>query len=776
MFEKASVYMTIKNTILDNNLEALFLKGIFGLEKESQRIREDGVIADTDHPDEFGDRSFHPYIQTDFAESQLELVTPPVDTVEGVMDWLAAIHDVVLGTLPEDEYMLPYSLPPIMPDDEDIQVAKLITEEDVAYREYLVKVYGKKKQMMSGIHYNFEFHPDFIKALFKQQTNFTDFRKYQSRVYLKLAHNFLRYQWVLTYLYGCSIEVEDQHFQDNDLPSDIPSRLMRSIRSSKYGYVNEDDVKISFETMEEYVEDIERMVAEGKLIAEKEFYSTIRFRGGGDAREILENGISYLEFRLFDLNPFAPYGILADDIKVIHYFFMYLIWKEEEAHGDEWELGKMMNHVTSFEDPLAKSAYFDEGLEILHGMKEMLETLGAKADAIALVEEKIAEFHYPERTLSGKLATMHHDGTDLLKWGIQKAKENKALSLERPYLLTGFEDMELSTQILLFDAIQKGLEIDLLDRSDQFLSLKYDDHIEYVKNGNMSAKDTYIAPLIMENKVVTKKILARHGFSVPKSSEYHKIEDAWADYQLFAKKAFVIKPKSTNYGLGITIFREGAKEASFKEAVEIAFSEDSTILIEDFVVGTEYRFFVIGDQTKAVLLRVPANVTGDGERTIRELVEEKNSNPLRGVNHRTPLEKIQLGKIERLTLEEQRHDFDSIPAKDELVYLRDNSNVSTGGDSIDFTDRVHESYKQIAAEMTGHLGANIAGIDMMIVDYNEPANHDEANYGVIEANFNPMMMMHIYPYQGESRRLTLDILDLLFPELKLETGTRGNDV
>ena len=132
-------------------------------------------------------------------------MTPPVDSIEGVMDWLAAIHDVVLRTIPEDEYMLPYSLPSIMPDDEDIQVAKLVSEEDVAYREYLVKVYGKKKQMMSGIHYNFEFHPDFIKALYKEQTNFTDFRKYQSRIYLKLAHNFLRYQWVLTYLYGCSI-------------------------------------------------------------------------------------------------------------------------------------------------------------------------------------------------------------------------------------------------------------------------------------------------------------------------------------------------------------------------------------------------------------------------------------------------------------------------------------------------------------------------------------------------------------------------------------------
>lgn len=66
--------------------------------------------------------------------------------------------------------------------------------------------------------------------------------------------------------------------------------------------------------------------------------------------------------------------------------------------------------------------------------------------------------------------------------------------------------MELSTQILMFDAIQKGLKINMLDRYDQFISLTYKDHREYVKNGNMTAKDSYIGPLIMENKVVTKNI------------------------------------------------------------------------------------------------------------------------------------------------------------------------------------------------------------------------------------------------------------------------------
>ena len=47
---------------------------------------------------------------------------------------------------------------------------------------------------------------------------------------------------------------------------------------------------------------------------------------------------------------------------------------------------------------------------------------------------------------------------------------------------------------------------------------------------------------------------------------------------------------------------------------------------------------MLNDQVLAVLLRIPANVKGDGKHTIEELVMQKNRDPLRGSDHRTPLE------------------------------------------------------------------------------------------------------------------------------------------
>ena len=79
--------------------------------------------------------------------------------------------------------------------------------------------------------------------------------------------------------------------------------------------------------------------------------------------------------------------------------------------------------------------------------------------------------------------------------------------------------------------------------------------------------------------------------------------------------------------------------------MEIAFSEDAAVLVEEFIVGTEYRFFVLDGQCEAVLLRVTANVVGDGQHIVRELIAIKNDNPLRGRDHRSSLEIKQFLRI-----------------------------------------------------------------------------------------------------------------------------------
>ena len=759
--------MNIRQLIKQHRIERLFQQGTFGIEKESQRVYADGSIVTTEHPKTFGNRSFHPYIQTDFAESQLELITPPTKSLEDTMRWLSAIHEVVLRSLPEDEYIFPLSMPAGLPPEEQIKVAQLENPEDVAYREYLVKSYGKYKQMVSGIHYNFQLDPSAVKALFEAQTEEKNLFNFQNNLYLKIAKNFLRYQWILLYLLAATPTVDENYFREGSPLR--PQQYVRSLRSSPFGYVNDPEIKVSFDSLEAYVDSLEHWVNSGKLIAEKEFYSNVRLRGAKKARDLLQSGIQYLEFRLFDLNPFATCGLLLEDAKFIHYFILLMAWLEDTADQDAIELGKGRLAEVAWEDPLAQSAYSVEGELVLFEMLEMLEELQADDGIKAIVREKFTQFAEPWKTVCANVVVAIEKAGGYQQLGADIAKGNKLLAFERFYALSAFDNMELSTQALMFDAIQKGLKIEILDERDQFLSLQYGEHLEYVKNGNMTSHDSYISPLIMENKVVTKKVLAKAGFNVPQSMEFNDVQTAVENFPLFEGRAVVIKPKSTNFGLGITIFQQGVQNREdFAKAVEIAFREDKEIMVEDYLIGTEYRFFVLGDKTLAVLLRVPANVIGDGEHTIKQLVAMKNADPLRGDGSRTPLKKIALGDIEELQLKEQGFTPISIPPRDVIVQLRANSNISTGGDSIDMTDQMHESYKQLAVDISKAMGAAVCGVDLIIPDLTKPAQPNLQSWGVIEANFNPMMMMHIFPYAGESRRVTLDVINMLFPELPLD--------
>lgn len=756
--------MNIQQIIKQHHLELLFQQGTFGIEKESQRVHEDGSIVTSLHPKAFGNRHFHPYIQTDFAESQLELVTPPTKKLEDTLRWLSAIHEVTLRTLPEDEFIFPFSMPAGLPPEEQIKVAQLDNQEDVTYREHLVQSYGKYKQMVSGIHYNFQIDPKFIDTLFHAQNETQSAVDFQNTFYLKIAKNFLRYQWILLYLFSATPTVEDKYFRGNSPLK--PHQYVRSLRSGKYGYVNDPKIHVSYDSLQEYVQTLEHWVKSGDLIAEKEFYSSVRLRGAKKARDLLEKGIQYLEFRLFDLNPFAPYGMELADAKFIHYFILLMAWLDDTADQEGVKLGKARLAEVAWEDPREQSVYAVEGELVLLEMLKMLEQLNVNDEIKTIVKDKLGQFADPSQTLCAKVVAAIEQVGSYQQLGADIAQSNKAKAFERFYALSAFDNMELSTQALLFDAIQKGLKIEILDERDQFLSLQFGDHLEYVKNGNMTSHDSYISPLIMENKVVTKKVLAKAGFNVPQSIEFTDVKSAVENFPLFENRAVVIKPKSTNFGLGISIFQQGVTDRDdFAKAVEIAFREDKEIMVEDYLQGTEYRFFVLGDQTLAVLLRVPANVIGDGVHTVAELVAAKNDHPLRGDGSRTPLKKIVLGDIEQLQLKEQGLTVNSIPAKDQLVQLRANSNISTGGDSIDMTDEMHASYKEIAVGISKAMGAAVCGVDLIIPDLKQPAEPSLHSWGVIEANFNPMMMMHIFPFSGQSRRLTMNVIKMLFPEL-----------
>ena len=749
--------MTINQLLQKLEPTSPILQANFGIERESLRVDRQGKLAHTPHPSCLGARSFHPYIQTDFCEFQMELITPVAKSTTEARRFLGAITDVAGRSISKDELLWPLSMPPRI-NAQEIQVAQLENEFERHYRNYLAEKYGTKLQAISGIHYNMELGKDLVEALF-QESDQIDIIAFKNALYLKLAQNYLRYRWVITYLFGAA-PIAEQGFFDQEVPEPV-----RSFRNSDHGYVNKEEIQVSFASLEDYVSAIENYIEQGDLIAEKEFYSAVRFRGQKVNRSFLDKGITYLEFRNFDLNPFERIGISQTTMDTVHLLLLAFLWLDAPENVDQaLAQGHALNEKIALSHPLEPLPSEAETQNITTALDQLVQHFGLGDYHQSLVKQVKDAFADPNQTLAAQLLP-HIKDKSLADFALDKALAYHDYDWTAHYALKGYEEMELSTQMLLFDAIQKGLHFEILDEQDQFLKLWHKDHVEYVKNGNMTSKDNYVVPLAMANKTVTKKILADAGFPVPAGDEFTSLEQGLAYYPLIKGKQIVVKPKSTNFGLGISIFQEPASLDNYKKALEIAFAEDTAVLVEEFIPGTEYRFFILDGRCEAVLLRVAANVVGDGKHTIRELVAQKNANPLRGRDHRSPLEIIELGDIEQLMLTQQGYAPDDILPEGKKVNLRRNSNISTGGDSIDVTETMDSSYQELAAAMATSMGAWACGVDLIIPDKTQPASKEKPHFTCIELNFNPAMYIHTYCAEGPGQAITPKILDKLFPEV-----------
>ncbi|ERT69010.1 bifunctional glutamate--cysteine ligase GshA/glutathione synthetase GshB [Cetobacterium somerae] len=768
---------TIEKIIKENSLGLDIKKGRFGIEKESLRVNENGELALTNHPKFFGDKIKNPYITVDFSESQIEMITPTESSVEKAYDFLRNIHEIVATNL-KDEYLWSQSVPPILPSEELIPLGKFPQNKELEkYREKLALKYGRKKQLLSGIHFNFSFDDEFLKELYELSKEKTSFKEFKNNIYLKISRNYFKYGWMIIYLLGASPVIHETYLQkcidkmkkfteDTYYFEDLVS-----FRNGSCGYRNEKDFFVNYESVDKYVESLERLIEKESISSAKEYYSPIRLKTKNPKEILLElknSGIEYLEFRSIDLNPFSEIGIEKTDLEFLHLFILFLFLKDDEPFEEKDYFRYLKN-----QEILANKGNSDEfrliccedknvspkeySIVILEEIERHLKAIGAFTNK----DEKVLQYQ-KNKVLSNRLYSdlvlKEVKQKGFVKFHIDKAKEFLNEMKKTPYTLKGFEDLELSTQILLKAAIKNGVKFEILDRDENFIVLEKDKKVEYVKQATKTSLDSYVTMLIMENKVVTKKVLEKENIIVPQGKDYFNIEEAKSDYRKYGA-GIVIKPKSTNFGLGITIFKEEFSKEDYEKALEIAFKEDNSILIERFIKGKEYRIFVMGDEVVGILHRVPANVKGDGERSIKELVEEKNLDPLRGVGYKTPLEKIRLEDPEKLFLKGQGLTIEYIPKKDEVVYLRENSNISTGGDSLDYTDDILDAYKKIAIKASKAVGAKICGVDMMIEDIKNPNPID--NYAIIELNFNPAIHIHCYPYKGKNRNLGEKILKAL---------------
>lgn len=342
-----------------------------GIEREGQRITPAGQLATQALAPALVRQA--PQVQRDFAETQLELITPITSSTTAAIVALTRIHQRVQRELAPTELIWPLSMPPALPADATtIPIARL-GPAAVAYRHALAQRSGRRYQMICGLHVNFELAPALLQKMWHQQQQYVTLPAFRNAVYLRISQNWLHYQWLLTYLYGCS-PISWPHFFD-DRPQ--PSEPLRSIRNSRYGYVNPQAVAVSYESLPRYLADLEDLVTSGKLIAAKEFYGSVRLRGGQQVTDLAQTGIEYLELRGLDLNPLTPIGVQQDQLDFLHVFLLLMLCLPAPAVVDDWVTeGQTRNRQVAAQRPTMQTVFRQEGDWLCQQIITLLAELG----------------------------------------------------------------------------------------------------------------------------------------------------------------------------------------------------------------------------------------------------------------------------------------------------------------------------------------------------------------------------------------------------------------
>lgn len=330
-----------------------------------------------------------------------------------------------------------------------------------------------------------------------------------------------------------------------------------------------------------------------------------------------------------------------------------------------------------------------------------------------------------------------------------------------------------STQAIYYEAQKRGIPVIRLG-SDSILQLGYGKYTRLVQ-ASITDSTSCISIDIACNKQLAKEILIEHNIPVPHGDIAYTEEEA-IDIAENIGYPVVLKPINGNQGKGVVL--NISSEEDLIESFKIPQEFGSTILVEEFVQGKDYRILVVGDKVSAVSERTPPYVIGDGQHTIWELIDKENVNNLRGEDHEKPLTKIKIDKICINYLRKNSFDENTIPLCNQKVKLRDNGNLSTGGTARECIKEIHPYNADIAIKAVKAVGLDIAGVDIRTKDISLPIN--EFGGSVLEVNAAPGLRMHLNPVEGDSINVAADIIDFLYPDnspstipIVAITGTNG---
>jgi D-alanine-D-alanine ligase-like ATP-grasp enzyme len=257
------------------------------------------------------------------------------------------------------------------------------------------------------------------------------------------------------------------------------------------------------------------------------------------------------------------------------------------------------------------------------------------------------------------------------------------------------------------------------------------------------------AYLWIDSKVALKKFFKKHNVPVPDGGSactWKTAEKIWSRIT----KPVITKPANGSRG------RHSLTHLHTREDVRHAFNISRqlccSVVIEEHLKGSVYRATYVGGEIVGILRGDPPRVTGDGVKTIRELMTLKNKTRAETVKavEESPM-------IEECLLR-QGFTYDSVLKNGERIDLLEKIGLSYGGDAVEDFPITHPKLLAELKRAGDLLGAPVVGFDFISEDITKDPS--EVRWGIIEANSMPFIDLHHDPREGTPINVAAKVWDL----------------
>lgn len=320
--------------------------------------------------------------------------------------------------------------------------------------------------------------------------------------------------------------------------------------------------------------------------------------------------------------------------------------------------------------------------------------------------------------------------------------------------------INLSVYSIALEGWRRGLKLKFFPKlhEDKYeiqfsLSNENRKHIFTVTKGD-KVQDS--AVLLCNDKTKCKEVLQKAGLLVPIGKNFKKGSNIEKIISFANDIGYPVILK-TNISMSKKINSNVIKTE--KELIETLSNEkiNSDILVEKYITGENYRIYVLDGQIISVIKKIPAKVIGDGKHTIKELIEIKNLQ--RKNNPYLQTKPIKIDEEIINNLHKKDYTLNTILKSEEKLYLKSNCHISSGGDTINFTNNFPDSLKKLVLKAVDAIpGLYQCSVDVIV-------DNDNNGY-VLEIDTQACIASHIFPVEGNAIDVPKAIIDYYFPETK----------